>query len=314
MSVFSKFKKMLFVEEDEQEDVVNSVKEEVKKEEVIRPVLQEEKTRDYTKEVKKMDNNLVNQPLPSRTLKKAEFNIFEDEDVSNFGGSTTVVKQKQEKVVDPLIELNKEFNQYKEEKKQSIKRTDETRPFKPSPIISPVHGVIDKNPLKKYEAKKKPKSNQEILDDLITYVTPLGVETVKDKKKKETKKEEESNDKVFDLEKDNVPEVEAVTLEDAKTYYNDLGLEYNVNYKDQSTTKKENEKAFEKEIKQEPVKEKEVEIIDNSIDNIPEEKIKEMEEVKDTIKNITNKKKAEEENYNIEDEEELFNLIESMYN
>lgn len=285
MSFFSKIKSTFFEEVDENEGIETKNIEEKTSVETLKP-REDEKTEN-------VDNN--------KSLRRAEFNMYEDETPEDFVVAKTqsfkVVPMKEEKeqvAEQPKIEekveikIQREISQpRKVEKEEPVKRIDETRPFRPSSIVSPVFGIIDKNPLKKYEATKVKNDKDKILDGIRTYVTPMGIKTVSVKEEKELKPKEE---KIVDLkEESSVPNVKNVTIEDASEYYNDLGLEYNVNYKDNRvSTVDEFSEDEEVEIKREEEKEKTNKILKEESD-----------------KNKKNKDST--------DEEDLFNLIESMY-
>ena len=187
------------------------------------------------------------------------------------------------------IKIQKEISQPRkiEKTEEPVKRIDETRPFRPSSIVSPVFGIIDKNPLKKYEAPKVKNDKDKILDGIRTYVTPMGIKTVTVKEEKNIKPKE---DDIVDLkEESSVPNVKNVTIEDASEYYNDLGLEYNVNYKDNRVS---------------------------SVDEFSEDEeveTKRVEEKEKTTKILKEESDKNKKNQDSTDEEDLFNLIESMY-
>ncbi len=146
--------------------------------------------------------------------------------------------------------------------------TKEKTYFKPSPIISPIYGILDKN-YKKEDVKEK----KEIR--LTGYTrSNMNVDDIRAKaygEEKEEKKEEVLDENKFEVEvkeEDNVmvdlsdrskPEVKELTMGDAEEYFEDLGLEYNVDYVDVSTDRKNNVKEEKKEevLSELPVEEKE---------------------------------------------------------
>ena len=283
MSFFSKIKSTFFEEVDDIEEE-NKVVEEKPKVETFKP-------REEKEEVN-LDNN--------RNLRRAEFNLYEDETPEDFvvakTQSFTVVPMEEEKtpvIEQPKVEekieikIQKEISQPRkiEKTEEPVKRIDETRPFRPSSIVSPVFGIIDKNPLKKYEAPKVKNDKDKILDGIRTYVTPMGIKTVTVKEEKNIKPKE---DDIVDLkEESSVPNVKNVTIEDASEYYNDLGLEYNVNYKDNRVS---------------------------SVDEFSEdEEVETKKEKEKTTKILKEESDKNKKNQDSTDEEDLFNLIESMY-
>ena len=116
----------------------------------------------------------------------------------------------------------------------------ETKGFRPSPIISPVYGVLDKNYRKeevvtKKEVKLSTGRTNFDLDTVRNKAFGKEDEEISDKKTREAKMEEKEDKKIYDV-NNNKPQVNRVTLADADEYYNDLGLAYNVDYSDASRT------------------------------------------------------------------------------
>ena len=295
MSIFNKIKSTFFEEvEDNEVEETRKIEEKISYE-TFKPKEEIEE---------KEDNN--------RNLKRAEFTLYEDETEDDFAVAKTqsfVVVPMEEKEQQPVkqYERFKDFERFEQPKKEElefkvskeileptpvkkeevVKRVDETRPFRPSSIVSPVFGIIDKNPLKKYEAPKVKNDKDKILDGIRTYVTPMGIKTVTVKEEKNIKPKE---DDIVDLkEESSVPNVKNVTIEDASEYYNDLGLEYNVNYKDNRVS---------------------------SVDEFSEDEeveTKRVEEKEKTTKILKEESDKNKKNQDSTDEEDLFNLIESMY-
>ena len=200
----------------------------------------------------------------------------------------------------------------------SYENKDERAYFKPSPIISPIYGVLDKNYKKEDVVSKK--------DIRITSNysrTNVNVDSIRDKAYglKETiipetepptenpsfEVEEEDENLLVDLSDDKEkPEVKEVTVGDAMDYFNDLGLEYNVDYVDVSNkvvSKKKNE-DLEEDIKK-TMDEETVPVPSPVL--VKSEPVEEKEEPK---KEIIEEKQEEKE---VEDDDNLFDLIDSMY-
>ena len=166
--------------------------------------------------------------------------------------------------------------------------------FKPSPIISPIYGILDKN-YKKEDVKEK----KEIRLSGYTR-SNMNVDDIRNKaygKKEEVPEEleevnkfeveEELDDNVMvDLSDRNKPEVKELTVGDAEEYFEDLGLEYNVDYVDVSTDKKK--------AKKEETLEEEVVVEKPKHEKLEEDPIEEVETKED-------------------DNDNLFDLIDSMY-
>ena len=136
----------------------------------------------------------------------------------------------------------------------------EQKVFRPTPIISPIYGILDKNYKKdeivtKKEVRLTSASSKKMdLDsvrekaygDLASDITAsmMDNDDVKsNKKQKKTLEKETSNednsveDSLYDLTDNDHPVVSNVTVGDAEEYFNDLGLEYNVDYKDNKKEK-----------------------------------------------------------------------------
>ena len=160
---------------------------------------------------------------------------------------------------------------------KSCYESKETKGFKPSPIISPIYGVLDKNYRKeevvtKKEVKVKTSNYQKIDLDSVRNKAfgeaedrMLSVKEEKVKEEKEERKEKnitrnkyqndiktESNN----INTDYSNQKDKITLADADEYYNDLGLAYNVDYNVNSNgrastrTKRYSEEKNEEETKE----------------------------------------------------------------
>ena len=114
----------------------------------------------------------------------------------------------------------------------------ETKGFKPSPIISPIYGILDKNYRKEEVVTKKETRitssyKKPDLDSVRNKAFGSEEEETREVPKREEKHVEDK--RVYDV-NSNKPQVNRVTLADADEYYNDLGLAYNVDYSDASRT------------------------------------------------------------------------------
>lgn len=119
--------------------------------------------------------------------------------------------------------------------------------FKPTPIISPIYGILDKNYKKEEVVDKKDKvgthssyvSRKNADLDSIRMKAFGGLEPLEGIKSTSTPEEEieadieEDSSLLYDMTDDNAtPVVDKVTIADAEEYFDDLGLEYNIDYKD----------------------------------------------------------------------------------
>ena len=197
----------------------------------------------------------------------------------------------------------------------SYDRKEEKSGFKPSPIISPIYGILDKNYKKEDVVQKK-----EVRLSSGYSRGSLNVDDVRNKAYGDTEKKEEVPVTTFEVEEDeeenllvdlsdekDKPEVKEITMGDALEYFQDLGLEYNVDYVDASK-----EKTVPRRVKE-----------DNEIENV----------LQDTMEGNLNKEKIdvvipEEEKFKpieikdesngnaeitLDDDDNLFDLIDSMY-
>lgn len=114
--------------------------------------------------------------------------------------------------------------------------------FKPTPIISPIYGILDKNYRKDevIDRKDKPASyvsrKNADLDSVrrkaYGEINPIEDVSI-DNKNEETDDVQLEDNLLYDMTNDNsAPVVDKVTIADAEEYFNDLGLEYNIDYKD----------------------------------------------------------------------------------
>ena len=140
----------------------------------------------------------------------------------------------------------------------SITKKEETRVFKPSPIISPIYGILDKNYRKEEVIAKRETriSSTYKKPDLDSVRNRAFAKIDEDKEvtkpisETEKRKDETNNKKVYDV-NNTKPQVNKVTLADADEYYNDLGLAYNVDYSDASRENTRSAKYNQKEKKKE---------------------------------------------------------------
>ena len=189
--------------------------------------------------------------------------------------------------------------------------------FKPSPIISPIYGILDKNYKKEDVVSKKDiritsnysRSNVNVDDIRNKAFGRRRLDNDSDIEEDNTFEVDDTDDNLLvDLtdEKDK-PEVKQVTVGDAMEYFQDLGLEYNVDYVDASkdkTTQKKNENSSEnKDDKVKTAIKNDTKKIEKSSDK--KEEKSSIVEVKDESKNKNTSDSTDDDN--------LFDLIDSMY-
>ena len=207
----------------------------------------------------------------------------------------------------------------------SVNKREST--FKPSPIISPIYGILDKNYKKEDIVSRNTGERSGLsferhsvtVDDVRRKAYGTLTDELVDDMDKELEVVEdlkpaaqEDETLLVDLSNDDVkPEVKEITVGDAVEYYDDLGLEYNVDYKDASLEKKRREiledVKHEPEELSEPVKKKEKEEVkeEKKIEEKKEEKVE--EKVEDAIpeEEITEETVKEEKNVEEVDENDI---------
>lgn len=251
MGFMDRLKNIFFEEEDDETVDTPKVEKEViikkveipkrNKPEVYEPTSNEFEDIKEEKEIKEKTTTVVE---PKNTKKERQQDIlFDDEDFiletpkpkresrSNLEYTKTEVKETVKETV------KKESSKYEYTKQEETKRV-----FIPSPIISPIYGILDKN-YKKEEVKEKKEIRissrpakvdfdsvrNKAFGDLENELFPDTVE-----EKKEEVKPREFN-RIYDMsDKKEKPSIEKVTIGEADEYFNDLGLAYNTDYKDVS--------------------------------------------------------------------------------
>ena len=229
-------------------------------------------------------------------------------------------------------------------KEYGTENRDEKGYFKPSPIISPIYGILDKNYRKEDVVSKKEiritssysRGNVNV-DDVRNEAYGRRSEepaTEPEKVVDDVKPmpaafevEEEDENLLVDLTDEKKPEVKEITVGDAMEYYHDLGLEYNVDYVDASnkTPAKTKMDDLEEEIKDtidnspevedEPVIERTMEIPQEELEPAKEEP-EEKEEQPVIEENKVEESSTEEKEdtaSTLDDDDNLFDLIDSMY-
>ncbi len=212
----------------------------------------------------------------------------------------------------PLYSASKENKLYGVDNSYSVpvheygtyEKKEEKTYFKPSPIISPIYGILDKNYKKEDVREKKEvritssysRTNVSV-DDIRNKAygrrqreEGLAEEEPSDNSKFEV--EEEDDNLLVDLSDRSKPEVKELTMGDALEYFQDLGLEYNVDYVDVSKEKS----IPKKEVKEKPV------VVEET-----QQPVEEVHPVVEVMNESENTSKVEEDNDN------LFDLIDSMY-
>lgn len=288
-SKLNKMKSFLFDEEDEEKEVKKTPKLSFKKENKREVEVKNEEDLSKTKEIEELYFEDVSEPkvtetseIKSRTLKNEKefkFPEFDDDDFM-------VTRSKPDPIIKPA---NKEV---KPILYQGSKRKEETKKFKPSPIISPIYGLLDKEGNKIKNDSKKNEKNK--------YNDEMSLDVVR-------KKAYGSLDKELE---DTMKRLSKKTIEEAE--------------KDMEQEEKELSRTKEKARKvnaQKPVvihkedKEDDDDMILPNVNfkeiDVDKERVKELK--KDLLKEKEVSKDLDDDDDDDTKEQDLFNLIDSMY-
>ena len=274
MKLIDKIKKAIIDEEDdelEEEQLVKKIDVEKTTNAIKNDVIEEKPVTTFEEFVPKIDTK---KPI-----------IFEEEDFV----SSDVVYEEPVKKKEESKSLYCGYGLRDEKNKEK---------FKPSPVISPVYGLLHKEDLERQEKPSKSleslfkEEKQEVNFDAIRQKAYGLKEEVK--VKEEPINEDFSSDLFFEM-KDDVVGVDKVTIGDAEEYYQDLGLEYNIDYKDADKEKEKIKMTRSKKNKE--------------LTEMIDEEIKEDKLIDEETKSKKNKKKMDDE----PEEKNLYDLIDMMY-
>ena len=258
MGFMDKLKNIFFEEEEDEEVVEEPKKEKQEKEVVIKKVEVPKRNRveeynvpeEEQEEIKPQKEN-ISKNTEIQKENKAQDLIFDDEDFileqpKQVPKETTYTKQETYKTRENKEVVKTESYYKKETPKYEYKKKEETKKvFTPSPIISPIYGILDKN-YRKEEVKEKKEIRlstrptkmdfdsvrNKAFGDLENDLFPSTPVSEEKKKEKEEVKPRNIN-RLYDMtNKDEKPSIEKVTLGEADEYFRDLGLAYNTDYKD----------------------------------------------------------------------------------
>lgn len=335
MSLLDKFKN-LFTDEEIVE-VTKDIEIEPKKETPKLPKVMQEQIDELelTKQVIKPNTDKDDDILSDRELikTKTKFNFpvsFDDEVISSNknvlnsrvaknSGTSNTVGNASTKEIKPLYnmsikELENTRKLYKDEKITKIGKPNEKK-FTRSPVISPVYGILDKN-YKKEELRAKDENSYEIprgnrkVDFESVRKKAFGslADDIKDgllcddcelKKASLKFQKQESDDLLYDI------TIEKEKIEEKEDNYENFGVSYEVedNIKDVEPVK------IEVEIENNTLEE---DILTTNSNDIPIEDCNNNEVVAEKIE-VKEPKKENEIKENLELTDDLFNLIDSMY-
>ena len=317
MGLFEKLKNAFFEEEyvevDEQEEVARKVepKKEVKKvetEEIRNKTKVEE---DVEKEIEEINEIIpdikeeIEEPIISdRELvnKSSKIEYFND---SDFVSGNYYKEEREEPKKAYGGEPKKVYTVNTDKNAYNKPYGANDKGFQPTPIISPIYGVLDKNYRKEEVIDKKDKPSSYVskknadLDSIrekaygFNRFSDLSNDYEEETEEKLPFEEDFKDDSLLDdIVPENKPVVDKVSIADAEQYFEDLGLEYNVDYKD-GVYEKANGRRTAIHDYDENDKTQEI-IINNNIDKVD-----------------SKEESNEEESGLLEDN--LFDLVDSMY-
>lgn len=294
MGVFEKLKNVFF--EEEYVEVEEPIRKKTPKEPVVAKKVElpeikkkkEEVVVEQENDERKESEEDIQQEIINQNNRFKFPMDFEDDDFKN--DDIPVEKKLKKEPVSEIKEEQKNYNSTFAGLYEGNLDAKKKKEFKPTPIISPIYGILDKNYKKDEIVTKKeirissrPKNvdldtvREKAYGDLASDITASMYENTE-----ENNDEGDDSNLLYDLNENDSPVVRKVTVGDAEEYYNDLGLEYNVDYKDNAK-----EKATGRRVKPESKEEKNDEEVENQDD------------------------KDQKEESAIEDN--LFDLIDSMY-
>lgn len=298
MKLLDKIKNALFEEDSKEEE------EEIAKKVDIEKTIEPKKTRElrvnrYDEEHEEKIEQEIKPPV-----------MFDDDDF-------LVEEKKPIKEEKPKEEIKPQPTLYgikKEEKKPIPKLYGgyEEKPkekFTPSPIISPVYGVLEKNyTIEDNTTIEKEKTS--IVIEKEQTKNNIDIDAIREKAFGIKEDLDEDFNSLYEIEAEEKPGIDKVTIGDAEEYFNDLGLEYNVDYKDATREKmtrivknKELSEIVEEEIKEDKKIDEEIKSKRGRKTKIVEPKITEEDDITPDEADID--EEAEEKN--------LYDLIDMMY-
>lgn len=307
MKLFDKIKDLFTDEIIEEKEEIIEIKEEKKEERKLPKIMRETKEgkdeiihstisdKDLFKDFGNLEieNNNINNNNDINSNFRFPIS-FEDNDLldEKILSNQNIMHREQHKDVEMKVVPPVEIYPTKQKKEEEVKF------FKVSPVISPVYGILDKN-YKKEEVQAKPKSSNELkrtnqkVDFESVRKKAYGslIDDIKDNLssvKVEEKREEKFED-FYDLKED----ISEITLGEIENNFSDFGITID-DYKN-----KEKEHTIKENTD-------EVKIMSFDEKEVKAEKI----EIKDPVINL---KKQEEDFVEDSKNDDIFNLIDNMY-
>lgn len=316
MSFMNKVKNFFYEDVDDDEEVV--VKEKPKKETKIdfKSLLKRQEKFDDEEELDIPEiKEKKNEDLSERELFKAErtFNFPMDlgDEIFDEEKEVTIIKEEKKRVervpevVRPVQRTNQNTSSiYRNISKEEPKKEEETKHFRPSPVISPVYGILDKN----YTVDDVVEKDLNKTKEFSIEKKSVDFDTVRNRAYKELDEEIEktlTGDIFYNLDNEEAKD------EEVNDDFDDDNDSVIITYNDEDINEETsdiplNEKEDVSSIQEEPIIESESNEED---DLVPDVKI----EPKEEVKKVTKRTKKKEEPEIEEEKEDLFNLIDNMY-
>lgn len=254
MKLIEKLKNVFFEEvtdDEDEEELPQTFAKKIEPKKAAEPVNVDEIKKEENRVEEDFEDKKTEEEKPPEKEEPSFPMMFDDDDfledskpTEELEYKTPEVYKREDRTERELYQGKKELSYIESVRKPNYSYTKsyyeekETKGFRPSPIISPVYGVLDKNYRKEEVVSKKEvkisggRTNFD-LDTVRNKAFGTDDEEISDKKTREAKMEEKEEKKIYDV-NNNKPQVNRVTLADADEYYNDLGLAYNVDYSDAS--------------------------------------------------------------------------------
>lgn len=261
MKILDKLKNALF-----EEEYVEVEEKKDKKEKPIAKKIVLPETRRERREEAVFEEDEVKEELPKEEKKTFKFPAISEDDFVDIREKTPTRVEEKPKPVEKKPEKLPYGNKKEEIKIENYgtyEKKETKKTFHPSPVISPIYGLIDSGEAKDEVTTKKEVritssyssrkldvdsvrakaygGNDDIFDEELTSSAKEKKDDdyLDDRKKyKEISEEEADTNSMLEDITDNTPAVPKVTVGDAEEYFEDLGLEYNVDYKDISHERK----------------------------------------------------------------------------
>ncbi len=300
---------------EEKNKLPTFMRNKIEKEEEEKKIL-EEQVNDKKETTNNDNKTLAEENIVSKEEQKFPFNFDDDDFIDTTVYSRSAVQKERE------AEKRKEEIQAPSQTKlySNKKDADKSKKFRPTPVISPVYGILDKNYKKEEVVSKEedsyaiPRGSKKVdfesvrkkaygtlTDDIKANMLCENCEFLKEIKNKKVERLSE-DDLLYNMTTDDVLEDKNTSTREKKSYddYDKFGVTYDI------PPKRDTKKYDDVKIVNHALEETKTEKIE--IKEVPEDKI-------DTQENKNQKQVSENKNNqkDLELTDDLFNLIDSMY-